>query len=106
MGYKLGLEIHENCFEEGLQIFHGNIVVNSSAKVGKNCKLHGMNCIGNKGNEPECPILGDNIEIGFGAGIFGKIEIPEGCIIGANAVVVKSPPKSSCVLSGVPAVVR
>lgn len=106
MGYRLGLEIHENCFEEGLQIFHGNIVINSSVRIGKNCKLHGMNCIGNKGDRPECPVLGDDIEIGFGAGIFGNVEIPKGCVIGANAVVVKSPPQSNSVLAGVPAVVR
>ena len=36
------------------------------------------------------PILGNNIYIGPGAKIFGKIQIVDGCKIGANAVVNKS----------------
>lgn len=103
LGMKLGLEIHENCFDIGLHIYHGNIVVNSAVKVGKNCKLHGMNCIGNKGITNECPILGDNVELGFGAGIFGGINIPSGSMVGANAVVLKTPDKINSILIGVPA---
>ena len=102
IGLKVGLEIHENCFGPGLLIYHGNIVINSATRVGKNCKLHGMNCIGNKGTDTLCPVLGDNVEVGFGAGIFGEVDIPSGCIIGANAVVIKTPEKKS-VLVGVPA---
>lgn len=103
LGMKLGLEIHENCFDIGLHIYHGNIVVNSGVEVGKNCKMHGVNCIGNKAISNQCPKLGDNIELGFGAGIFGDVYIPSGCIIGANSVVLKTPYKINSVLVGIPA---
>ncbi len=103
LGMRLEIEIHENCFEEGLYIYHGNIVVNSSVRCGKNCKLHGMNCIGNKGIYSKVPVIGDNVEFGFGSGAFGDIKISSGCIVGANAIVVKSQEKEKSVLVGIPA---
>ena len=48
LGVIIGVDIPEGVFDEGLIIHHnGNIVVNGSSKVGKNCQLHGDNCIGN-----------------------------------------------------------
>ena len=88
-GNKMNIEIHEGCFGPGLLIYHGNIVVNANAKIGCNCKLHGCNCIGNKGTSIECPTVGDNAELGFGSGIFGAIKIANGTTIGANAVIIK-----------------
>lgn len=50
MGVFIGVEIPENVFGEGLIIHHnGSIGVNGSSRVGKNCQLHGDNCIGNVG---------------------------------------------------------
>lgn len=47
LGRKLGFTIPPDVFAEGLHIWHyGNIVVNRGARVGKNCVLHGDNCIG------------------------------------------------------------
>lgn len=103
LGLLLEIDIKENCFEEGLHIYHGNIVVNTESRIGKGCKLHGMNCIGNKGTSLGAPKLGDNIRIGFGGGIFGEISIPNDCIVAANATVVKSPIEPGSVLVGVPA---
>lgn len=57
-------------FGEGLIIHHnGNIVVNRSSKVEKNCQLHGDNCIGNVGKSDsltDCLQIGNNVEIGVG----------------------------------------
>lgn len=78
LGEKLGIEIAENCFEEGLQIYHGMIVVNSMARIGKNCKLHGMNCIGNNGYSDKVPMMGMNVELGVGAVVIGDITISDG----------------------------
>ena len=40
LSLKLGFSIPLNVFEEGLSIAHyGTIVVNSKAKIGKNCRL-------------------------------------------------------------------
>lgn len=101
-GIELSIEIHENCFGEGLAIYHGGIVVNSKSKIGKNCKLHGNNCIGNNGKNDLCPNIGNNVEIGYGAGVYGNITVPDDCTVGANAVLIKTPSKKAAVLVGVP----
>lgn len=49
------------------------------------------------------PVLGDNVYIGPGAKIFGKIQIADGCKVGANAVVNKSFLVKKSILVGVPA---
>lgn len=47
-GVKLGLIIGSGAFDAGLCLYHtGNIVVNGYSRIGKNCRLHGSNCIGN-----------------------------------------------------------
>lgn len=104
LGQRLGIEISPNCFGKGLNLYHaGCIVVNASARIGDNCSLHGNNCIGNNGLSQDAPVIGDNVDIGFGASVIGKVVIADNTIIGANAVVTKSFEKSHCVLAGVPA---
>jgi serine O-acetyltransferase len=51
LGILLGLEIPSNTIGYGLKIYHnsGGIIINPTAKIGNNCKFHGMNCVGNKG---------------------------------------------------------
>lgn len=104
LGMKLGIEMWENTFDAGLVIFHsGNIVVNGRCKVGKNCKLHGSNCIGNNGFSDKAPILGNNIDIGVGAKIIGDVYIADNIIIGAGAIVTKSFYEKGITIVGVPA---
>lgn len=103
LGFRLGIEIGPNCFGKGLSIYHaGNIVVNTAVKAGRNCKLHGGNCIGNNGKNLEVPILGDNIDIGYGAVLIGDITIADNVTIGANAVVNKSVDIANSVVVGIP----
>ena len=103
LGNKLGFYIGPNCFDEGLCLaHHGTVIVNPNAKIGKNCILHGNNCIG-KNKSEDCPIIGDNVDIGFGAVIIGDIKIADNVKIGANAVVVKSCEVEGATLVGVPA---
>lgn len=104
IGNKLGFYIQPNCFEEGLTIYHhGSIIVNNEARIGKNCKLHGNNCIGNNGVTSGCPKIGNNVDIGFGAVIIGDIIIADNIKIGANAVVNKSFTEHGITIAGVPA---
>lgn len=107
LGVFIGVEIPENVFDEGLIIHHnGNIVVNGSAKVGKNCQLHGDNCIGNVGKEnslTDCPRIGNNVEIGVGAKVIGGITLADNLKIGANAVVTQSFYEDGITLVGIPA---
>ena len=101
---KLGFSIPENVFGPGLAILHyGPIIVNAEAKVGSNCRLQACTNIGQSGGKVGAPIIGDNVYIGPGAKIYGKIEIPSNCAIAANAAVGKSFYKEGMVLGGVPA---
>lgn len=103
LGTKLGIEIGPNCFGKGVQIYHGNIVVNLSARIGENCILHGGNCIGNNGKTDISPIIGNNVDIGFGATLIGGIYIPDNTIIGANALVNRSFEEENRIIAGIPA---
>lgn len=103
-GRKLGLEICENTFDCGLMIYHpGNIVVNGYSKIGKNCKLHGSNCIGNDGKSIAAPRIGDNVRLGVGAKIIGNVTIADDVTVAAGAVVIESCEIRGAVLAGVPA---
>lgn len=103
-GLKLGFTIPRNVFGPGLSIPHtGTIVVNSNAKVGKNCRLHVCVNIGASGGKKDAPIIGDNVYIAPGVKIYGGIEIAEGIAIGANSVVNKSFTEPNITIAGVPA---
>ncbi len=65
--------------------------------------LHGDNCIGNDGAQDKNPVLGDNVELGFGAIVIGDITIASNTIIGAGAVVNRSIDEEGCTCVGVPA---
>lgn len=104
IGNKLGFYIAPNCCEKGLTLFHhGTIIINLNANIGENCKFHGNNCVGNNGKTNECPVIGNNVDIGFGAVIIGGIKIADNIKIGANAVVTKSFETPGVTLVGNPA---
>lgn len=106
LGLKLGIEIGPNCFGKGLNLYHaGSIIINPAVRVGKNCSLHGANCIGNNGITPDVPTLGDNVDVGYGAVIIGNVKIADNIKIGANAVVNRSFGEPGCTIAGAPAVV-
>lgn len=104
LGLKLGIHIGNNAFDKGLRIYHPfDIIVNGKARIGKNCEIRGNLCIGNDGfNEANCPIIGDNVSIGYGVTIIGKIEISNNTIIGANSLVNKSFKKENITIVGNP----
>ena len=106
LGLQLGIDTWCNVFGEGLRIYHaaGGIVVNSEARVGKNCHLHGNNCIGNNGKAGgKSPIIGDNCILGVGAKVLGDIRLANNIKIAAGAVVIKSCMEEGVTLAGVPA---
>ena len=93
-----------NVFGPGLSIAHfGSIVVNGNAKVGENCRIQDSVTIGATNGESDAPVIGNNVFIGSGARIIGKVNIASDIAIGANAVVVKDFNKSGITIGGVPA---
>ena len=104
LGERLGIEMEEGCFDKGLMIYHpGNIVVNGYSKIGKDCKLHGNNCIGNDGKSFDSPTLGNNVRLGVGAKVIGGITLADDITVAAGGVVVQSCNIPGAVLAGVPA---
>ena len=78
-------------------------MVNPGVRAGENCVLHGGNCIGNNGKTDISPVLGSNVELGFGAVIIGKVTVASNTVIGANAVVNRSIEAEGGTYVGVPA---
>lgn len=107
LSVNLGMSIPINTFGKGLLIYHSQgIIVHKDARCGEYCKLHGCNCIGNNGRESDksnTPIIGDNVDFGVGAKVIGGIEVADGVVIAANAVVCKSVTNRDAVVVGVPA---
>ncbi len=87
----------------GLYIGHtGGIHINPQAKIGKNCDLAhqvtiGTSAMGRKG----APTIGDNVYIGAGAKIIGKINVGNNARIAANTLVITHIPSDVTVM-GVP----
>lgn len=101
---KYGFSIPLNVFGPGLSIAHfGSIIVNGNAKVGENCRIQDSVTIGATNGESDAPVIGNNVFIGSGARIIGKVNIASDIAIGANAVVVKDFNKSGITIGGVPA---
>lgn len=96
----LGFTIPINVFGPGFSIAHyGSIVVNGNTIVGKNCRIHsGVNIEVND----QAPIIGDNVYIGPGVKMWGKIKIGDNVAIGANAVVFTDIP-ANVTVAGIPA---
>lgn len=104
LGIKLGFSIPINVFGKGLAIVHyGTIIVSGHSKIGDNCRIHADTNIGASGGTIDAPYIGDNVYIGPGAKLYGKITIADNCAIPANSVVNKSFTKQSMMIAGVPA---
>lgn len=103
--YKFGISIPYNTeIEPGFYIGHfGGIVVNSEARIGKNCNINHGVTIGTtyEGKHPGNPRLMNNVYLGPGCKVIGGITIGNNVLIGANCVVTKSIPDNGVVV-GVP----
>lgn len=98
---KYNLELYGS-FGKGLKIWHSNIIINGNATLGENVTLHGNNCIGNN-NSNLSPIIGNNVDIGYGAVIIGNIKIADNVKIGACSLVNKDILEKGVVAVGIPA---
>jgi serine O-acetyltransferase len=84
----------------------GGIIVSGFATFGDNCRIRDGVTIGLKRvNEPCAPAIGNNVDIGTGAKLLGRITIGDNVLIGANAVVLTDVPANS-VAMGVPATIK
>jgi serine O-acetyltransferase len=102
---KFGISIpYRTQIGSGFYIGHfGGIVVNQNAVIGKNCNISHQVTLGiaNRGEHKGCPTIGDNVYIGPGAKLVGKVTVGDNAAIGANCVVTRDVPENGVVV-GVP----
>ena len=100
------MEMHIDCqatIGPGLYIAHiGGVHINPAAVLGKNCDVAhrvtiGASAMGRQG----VPVLGDEVYVGTGATLVGKIKIGSGAKIAANTLVITNVPEGATVM-GVP----
>lgn len=83
----------------GCFIQHGFATIISGRTIGKRLWVNQCVTIGYT-NATDCPTIGNNVTIGAGAKVIGKVTVGDNSIIGANAVVVKDvPPEQSLAVS-------
>ena len=93
----LCVDISEYCnIGKNLVVWHGmGLVVHPNTLIGDNVILHHNTTLGCASNNLEAPIIEDNVNIGTGVVILGKVRIGHNSVIGAGAVITKDvPPKS------------
>lgn len=84
----------------------GGIIVSGYARFGDNCRIRNGVVVGlRRTDEPGAPTIGDNVDIGAGAKLLGRISIGNNVVIGANAVVITDVPDDSIAI-GVPARIK
>lgn len=100
--FKKGTEIGP-----GLRIYHfGNIFINSSARLGAHCTLRQGVTIGNRTEDGPSPVIGNNVEFGAYAQVFGGIRVGDNAKIGAMAVVLHDVPTGAVVVGNPAKIVR
>lgn len=100
----MGVEIPYNAqIKEGLKIFHSyNIVISPHSIIGRNCIIRNGVTIGNKHEDTDCPVIGDNVSIGACSILIGNITVGDNVTIGAGSVCIKNIPANS-IVAGNPA---
>ena len=98
----LGTDIGRGAYFESVPDFpHGlnGIIVNPNSSIGKNARIFHQVTIGDLGRgEFDAPTIGDNVTIGAGAKILGKIHIGNNVTISAGAIVVEDVPDNATVV--------
>lgn len=80
-------------------------VIHEKAIIGRDCKIYQNVTIGGRGKSGT-PIIKNNVFIGAGALILGKVIIEDNAIIGAGALVIKDVEEGQTVLGNLAKVVK
>lgn len=88
----------------GLRIYHGTgLVVNSGAVIGARAVLRqGVTIGAREAGGRDFPVIGDGVEFGAYAQVFGDVRVGDGARIGSLSVVLSDVP-AGCTAVGAPA---
>lgn len=105
-GIRYGIRIPLTCeVGPGLYIGHwGNIWINPDVKIGSNCTLLHEVTLGRASRGPTegAPSVGDQVYLGPGSKIVGRVHLGNRSLISANSLVLQDVPDDGVVM-GVPA---
>lgn len=103
-GYGIELPYTVNLGRRVVIEHQGAIVVHGYCTIGDDCILRQGVTLGNRHLERplDAPVLGDRVNVGAGAKLFGAIQVGDDVQVGANAVVLHDVPAGATV-AGVPA---
>jgi len=97
-----GIEIHPGAkIGKGVFIDHGmGVVIGETCIIGDDVHIYHGVTLGGTGKEkgPRHPVIGNNVVIGAGAIILGRVLIGENTKIGAGAIVLRDIPENSTVV--------
>ncbi len=85
-----GIEIvHGASIGSGTVFIHGTgIVIGPGVTIGRNCRIFHNVTLGSR-DGVTYPTVGDDVTLYPGAVVLGGVHLGEGCVVGANAVVLQ-----------------
>ena len=103
ISFKMRIIIAPNTIGKGLHIAHWTegIIVNCIS-MGEYCGITSGVIVGNKDNQTNRAIIGNNVHLIIGCKVIGKINIGNNVLIAPNAVVVKDV-QDNTIVGGIPA---
>lgn len=84
---------------------NGPIVINPKTIIGENCIIHPCTLLGGD-RKTGAPIIGNNVFIGHGSKLIGKINIGDYVFIAPGAIITKDIPKDSIVGCGLNNIIK
>ncbi len=105
-----GIELHRTShIGEHVKFAHqGGIIIHRYATIGDRCLIHQNVTLGNAGRgvgQTEAPVIEDDVELGVGAVVLGKVTVGAGARIGANVVVYTDVPPGATLVANAPRII-
>ena len=85
----------------GLLVHHGFGTSVSAEEIGANFSIKQLAMVGYVNNSTDCPKIGNNVSIGVGARVLGRVAIGDDVVIAPNSLVISDVPAGATVM-GVP----